>query len=97
MNNPIVNMLFSGIQNGPFGTLLSLKEFFNTGNPTQAVQACLSNGAINQQQADMLMTAINSGNAEQVVRTMLSNGQMSQDQFNSMSLMAQQFQNLFNK
>lgn len=95
MKNPIVDMLFSGIQNGPFNTLLALKEFFNTGNPTQAVKACLSNGAINQQQADMLMSAINNGNAEQVVRDMLSNGQMSQDQFNSMSVMAQQFQNLF--
>lgn len=95
MNNPIGNLLFSGIQNGPMRTLMGLKEFFNTGNPAQAVQACLGNGAINQQQADMLMNAINNGNAEQLVRSMLASGQMTQEQFNTMSLMAQQFQTLF--
>lgn len=94
MNNPIGDILFSGIQNGPLGTLLSLKSFFTSGNPAQAVQACLSNGSINQQQADMLTSAITNGNAEQVVRDMLSKGQMSQDQFNTFSLLARQFQSL---
>ena len=94
MGNPLFDVFGSQIQNGPLGTMLSLKQFFMTGNPTQAVQACLSNGRINQQQAEMLNNAINNGNAESVVRGMLANGQMSQEQFNALNSMAQQFQGL---
>lgn len=92
MGNPLMDVFGSGIQNGPLGALLSLRQFFITGNPAQAVQACLSNGSINQQQAELLTNAITNGNAESIVRGMLSNGQMSQDQFNALNTMAQQFQ-----
>lgn len=92
MGNPLMDVFGSGIQNGPIGALLSLRQFFMTGNPAQAVQACLSNGSINQQQAELLTNAITNGNAESIVRGMLSNGQMSQDQFNALNTMAQQFQ-----
>ena len=92
MGNPLMDVFGSGIQNGPLSTLLSLKQFFMTGNPMQAVQACLSNGSINQQQAELLTNAITNGNAESVVRGMLNNGQMSQDQFNTLNMLAQQFQ-----
>lgn len=90
--NPLFNILGPQIQNGPLGALMALKQFFATGNPAQAVQACLSNGSINQQQAEFLTNAINSGNAEQIVRDMVSSGQMPQEQFNQLSTMAQQFQ-----
>lgn len=92
MGNPLMDVFGSRIQNGPLGALLSLRQFFITGNPAQAVQACLSNGSINQQQAELLTNAITNGNAESIVRGMLSNGQMSQDQFNALNAMAQQFQ-----
>ena len=94
MGNPLFGAIGSGIQNGPLGTMLSLKQFFATGNPSQAVQACLSNGRINQQQAEMLNNAIANGNAESVVRGLLSSGQMTQEQFNALNTMAQQFQGL---
>lgn len=90
--NPLFNIIGPGIQNGPLGMLMSLKQFFTTGDPTQAVQACLSNGSITQQQAELLNSAIQGGNAEQVVRNMLSSGQMTQEQFNTASMLAQQFQ-----
>lgn len=90
--NPLFDIIGPGIQNGPLGALMSLKQFFTTGDPTQAVQACLLNGRINQQQAELLNNAITNGNAEQIVRNMISSGQMSQEQFNTMSMMAQQFQ-----
>lgn len=92
MSNPLMDALGSGIQNGPLGALLSMKQFFMTGNPMEAVQACLASGRINQQQAELLTNAINNGNAEDIVRGMLANGQMSQDQFNQLNRMASQFQ-----
>lgn len=94
MPNPLFEAFGSGIQNGPLGILLSLKQFFMTGDPSQAVQACLSNGRISPQQAEMLNNAISNGNAESVVRGLLSSGQMSQEQFNALNSMAQQFQGL---
>lgn len=90
--NPLFNILGPGIQNGPLGALMSLKQFFTSGNPAQAVQACLANGMLNQSQADILTGAISNGNAEDIVRGMLSSGQMTQEQFNQMSMLAQQFQ-----
>lgn len=94
MSNPLFEVFGSGIQNGPLGMMLSLKQFFMSGDPHQAVQACLSRGNINQQQAEMLNSAITNGNAESVVRGMLANGQMSQEQFNTLNSLAQQFQGL---
>lgn len=90
--NPLFNVIGPGIQNGPLSSLMMLKQFFMSGNPAQAVQACLSNGMLNQAQADILSGAITNGNAEEIVKGMLSSGQMTQEQFNQMSMLAQQFQ-----
>lgn len=84
---------FGQNQNNPMSKVSMLFGLLTSNSPAQAVQILLNNNQINQNQAELLISAINNGNGQQVVQQMMNSGQMTQEQFNQMSMLANMFGN----